>query len=376
MENKSFVDAYQEINNRLIRLVGSMSALRELSSMEFGLVDEKELLNNSIRILLANHELDYVAVFMEKNGVLNKQASLQWEEEKSKETNEHPALIGMDLLAQDVFKSGKAQYKRDLTVDGEIGSAICLPVTSSDRHIGVMCAYYPDPDFFTQQHERSLLIFCNFLAQSVMNNRLLMNMEQLVQQRTEQLQHALDEAHELKVRYEQLSIVDELTSLHNRRFFFPEAHTHLAAAMRYEKPLSIVMIDIDRFKHINDQYGHAMGDDILKVFADILSNEKRDADILARYGGEEFVMLLTETNRDGAEVFAERVRVHIESHTWDMSDKNLQVTASFGVSSLQLPENLPPTELLDSLLQQADTALYKSKSAGRNRVSSFTELSD
>lgn len=373
MENKTFVDAYQEINNRLIRLMGSMSALRELSSMEFGLVDEKKLLQDSIRILLSNHELDYVVVYLAHNGMLQQQASLQWEDDASS-SKHHPAQAGMDVLSQDTFKSGTTQYKRNLSVDGEDGSAICLPVTSGDEHIGVMCVYYPEVDFFTQSHERSLLIFCNFLAQSVMNNRYLMKMEQLVQQRTEQLQHALDEAHELKIRYEQLSIIDELTSLYNRRYFFPEVQTHLAAAIRYEKPMSILMIDIDHFKQINDQYGHTMGDEVLKIFAHILSTEKREPDILARYGGEEFVMLLPETNRDGAEVFAERIRSHIESHDWDFEGEKLKVTASFGISSLLLPENLPPKELLDTLLQQADTALYQSKSEGRNRVSSFTDL--
>ncbi len=371
MENQPFVDAYHEINTRLIRLIGSMSALRELSSLEHSLCSESELLDESLRIVLENHELDYVVVYLDKEGKLQQQAFRQWEQVPEIPQASHSVL---QKLAEKTIELNSIQYLQDIDMDSDHGSAICLPISTGNNRFGVLCAYYPDVDFFTPAHERSLLIFCNFLAQSVMNNRLLHDMEKLVQQRTDQLQSALSEARKLKQRYEELAIIDELTTLHNRRFFFPEARTAVASAIRYEKKLSIMMIDIDHFKQVNDMYGHAMGDQVLQAIASVLVKGKREVDILARFGGEEFVMLLPETDKDGAAVFAERLRRDLQQLVWQVDESEFHITASFGISSLLSPERIEPQKLLDILIQQADDALYYSKNSGRNKIQCYDDI--
>ncbi len=373
MDTQPFVAAFQEINNRLIRLIGSMSALRELSTLEPRHVNEQDLLDTSLRILLDNHELDHAVIFLRDEDALQARACLGWQ--AAERVPEDVVMPVLSALAEEASARRTVCYRR--AIHGEAmqeGSAIALPLTSSGSLLGVLCAYSPDSDFFTQSHERSLVIYCNFLAQSILNNRLLQQMDALVKERTEQLHDALAEAKELKRRYEELSVIDDLTALHNRRFFFPEARNLVAAAIRYETPLSMLMVDIDRFKQINDTHGHAIGDQVLKRVAGLLHEEKREADILARFGGEEFIMLLPETGVDGATVFAERLRQKIAALPCKDGERPFRITASFGIASLTFPAGTDAGVVLETLLQQADAALYRSKADGRNRISRYTDI--
>ena len=373
MDTQPFVAAFQEINNRLIRLIGSMSALRELSTLEQHHVDESCLLDESLRILLDNHELDHAVIFLKTDAGLHDSARLGWE--AADQTRIDALMPDLVRLAQEALSSGRVRLHREIILDQrDAGSAIALPLVGGGDEIGVLCAYSPDSDFFTQTHERSLIIYCNFLAQSILNNRLLQQMDALVKERTEQLHGALAEARELKRRYEELSIIDDLTALHNRRFFFPEARNLVAAAVRYESPLSLMMIDIDRFKRINDALGHAVGDMVLKRVARLMHEEKREADILARFGGEEFIMMLPETGAEGAAVFAERLRSKIAAMAFQSNGETFTVTASFGIAELELPSGNDAGEILEALVQQADAALYKSKEEGRNRISLYRDI--
>ncbi len=373
METQPFVAAFQEINNRLIRLIGSMSALRELSTLEPRHVDEQELLDTSLRILLDNHELDYAAIFLREDEALEERASRGWQ--AGGPLPEEAVMPHLSELAAEALARRAVCYRREMQgLQAVEGSAIALPLSSGDSPLGALCAWSPDSDFFTQAHERSLVIYCNFLAQSILNNRLLQQMDALVKARTEQLHDALSEAKELKRRYEELSVIDDLTALHNRRFFFPEARNLVAAAIRYETPLSMLMIDIDRFKQINDTHGHATGDRVLKRMASLLREEKREADILARFGGEEFIMLLPETGVEGAATFAERLRQKIADLDCDGGERLFRLTASFGVASLTFPAGSDAGQVLETLVQQADAALYRSKADGRNRVSRYSDI--
>ncbi len=372
MDTQPFVAAFQEINNRLIRLIGSMSALRELSTLEQHHVDEARLLSESLRILLDNHELDHAVIFLCDEERLVPRASLGWQ--AADQARIDALMPVLTELAHAALDETAVRYRREIDTAGMEGSAIALPLHSGGDRIGALCAYSPDNDFFTQSHERSLVIYCNFLAQSILNNRLLQHMDDLVQERTEQLHEALAEAKELKRRYEELAIIDDLTALHNRRFFFPEARAQVAAAIRYETPLSLMMIDIDRFKRINDTYGHAVGDMVLKRVAGLLHNEKREADILARFGGEEFIMLLPETDGEGATIFAERLRRKIGEMVFHNGNEDIRITASFGISELTFPSNPDACDVLEALVQQADAALYKSKESGRNCISRYQDI--
>lgn len=171
-----------------------------------------------------------------------------------------------------------------------------------------------------------------------------------------------------EARIRELAVTDELTRLKNRRYVLGRLAEELERARRYHHPFSCILFDVDHFKKVNDTFGHDAGDDVLKTVSAIALAQCRQADTLGRYGGEEFLILLPETDEQGALVFAERVRTAIAEFKIPLSQSGeLQVTASFGVASTQgaSPEDFPGEQ---ALLKLADEALYWAKDAGRNRV--------
>ncbi|WP_394789995.1 diguanylate cyclase [Rhodoferax sp.] len=163
----------------------------------------------------------------------------------------------------------------------------------------------------------------------------------------------------------EVASTDSLTGMASRSHFMAQTETELARARRHGRPLSMVMLDVDHFKQINDQHGHAMGDNVLRVLTRTCRTLVRQQDLVGRLGGEEFGILMPETDSDKAAALAERLRAAIaELQLLTPRDETVAVTASFGTSTLQ------PDDTLDSLLARADTGLYLSKHAGRNRVSS------
>jgi diguanylate cyclase (GGDEF)-like protein len=157
--------------------------------------------------------------------------------------------------------------------------------------------------------------------------------------------------------------IDLLTGLMNRRAFLPAIANELARAKRYSHPLSVLLLDVDHFKQINDRYGHAAGDQVLSAVGKLLSSNLRGSDFAARWGGEEFVVALTNTESEGGRVAAERARVSVEELVIDDgSGQRIAVTASVGLASLQ------PDESLEQLMDRADRAMYAAKYGGRNRV--------
>ena len=169
-----------------------------------------------------------------------------------------------------------------------------------------------------------------------------------------------------KARLEKLAITDSLTGLLNRRALTERLSAELDRARRYDLVLTLLMIDLDHFKSINDTHGHLVGDEVLRDVSGILQKEVRTVDIAARFGGEEFVVVLPETGEDGAITFAERVRVRIAERpvaTGDGSEP-LRITVSIGVAAFPSPG----IDEVDDLIARADEALYRAKAEGRNRV--------
>lgn len=162
-------------------------------------------------------------------------------------------------------------------------------------------------------------------------------------------------------RFEHLANTDSLTELTNRRHFLEAAQREFARSARYERPISLLVLDIDHFKQVNDNHGHAGGDAVLKKVADALRMIAREQDVTARLGGEEFAVLVPETAAAGAAIFAERARDAIESSVTEVRGQAIRVTASIGFTE-RMPEELD----IDPVLRRADTALYAAKSAGRN----------
>ncbi|MBO5947836.1 diguanylate cyclase [bacterium] len=165
-----------------------------------------------------------------------------------------------------------------------------------------------------------------------------------------------------------LSITDGLTSLYNRRYFFENIEREFERSRRYKSDLSIAMLDIDYFKHINDTYGHQAGDLVLKDLARILTKTLRKTDLIFRYGGEEIIILLPETSLYQALIPLERLRKIIEKRTIQYLDKEFNYTTSIGIA-----EKTPEIITNEELIAHADKALYKAKNSGRNKVELYEQ---
>jgi two-component system cell cycle response regulator len=167
---------------------------------------------------------------------------------------------------------------------------------------------------------------------------------------------------EMNKKLEELSVTDPLTKLYNRGFFNKAFKQEIKRLSRAKGSLACIMLDIDHFKKINDTYGHAIGDFILIETANILKELPRTTDIVARYGGEEFVILLPETNKEGALTLAEKIRKRIEESVFEKEEIKVKITISCGVYCI--------SDFLEgkNLIKFADDALYKAKNSGRNKV--------
>jgi diguanylate cyclase len=209
--------------------------------------------------------------------------------------------------------------------------------TAPDREEPVPAS--ADPEDLLAEMERS---------NEKLQKRLLAAEAALASQ-AEQLNAYLSQAH-----------TDPLTGLPNRRAFDEELARRYAEFSRKGTPLSIVLVDIDRFKAFNDDFGHLAGDEVLKAVANRLRDSHRDIDMVARFGGEEFAVILPDTTTEHALLPAERARLAMAADVFNCDGRQVSVTISCGVAELQ------PAESADSLLRRADDALYASKNAGRN----------
>lgn len=169
-------------------------------------------------------------------------------------------------------------------------------------------------------------------------------------------------------RLELLATVDTMTGTFNRRHFIGVADAEWSRFQRYHRPLSFIMLDIDHFKSVNDRYGHATGDEVIRV-AKACSDGQRTSDVVGRLGGEEFGVLLPETDTAAARLVAERIREKIAAELFAYQKANFRVTASLGVASATLSMSG-----VAALMRSADMALYEAKAQGRNRCMMFQPL--
>jgi diguanylate cyclase (GGDEF)-like protein len=199
--------------------------------------------------------------------------------------------------------------------------------------------------------------------------RLNLSYEQLVmelKQAKEIAEKLAVEAWETKEKLREFAIKDGLTSLYNHRHFQEIMDKEILRVERYSHILSLIMIDIDYFKKINDTYGHPKGDVVLRSIAEVFENTIRKSDAAARYGGEEFAIMLPETDIKGAVILAERLRQMVEKMELNMGDKMVRITISIGVTAYDPAKGRKTkAEIIDA----ADKALYNSKKTGRNKLS-------
>lgn len=167
-----------------------------------------------------------------------------------------------------------------------------------------------------------------------------------------------------KERFREQARTDALTGCLNRRAFGERLELELERVERYEQDLSLLLIDLDRFKEVNDRRGHLAGDSVLRQVGEVLRREARAVDIVARYGGEEFIIVLPDTSAEGAAAFAERLRIRLAEHDFAEDGPPLYVTVSIGVSSV----TEDGVENAEGLIARGDEAMYRAKNEGRNRV--------
>jgi diguanylate cyclase (GGDEF)-like protein len=180
----------------------------------------------------------------------------------------------------------------------------------------------------------------------------------------DEIQHSNDRLKSMNEYLQQLSTTDALMNISNRLFFNKRIQYEFQRAGRYDKPLALLILDIDHFKNINDTFGHPFGDEVLREIAKLLLDSVREVDIVARYGGEEIVVAMPETDQENALVVAERIRSVIESHTISKGQQKASVTVSLGLA-------VCPADCIssvDDLLKAADDALYLAKKDGRNCI--------
>lgn len=181
---------------------------------------------------------------------------------------------------------------------------------------------------------------------------------------------AINNAHTF-ARMERLNYIDDCTDIYNSRFLYKAMADEVNRSLRYSHPLSCLFIDLDHFKLVNDNYGHLLGTKLLQEVATLFQNSKRNSDLAFRYGGDEFVLLLPETNMDGAKIVAARLLAQLREHHFLTAENlDLSVTASIGVASLDMGMSAK------DLLELADEAMYWVKQHGRSAIKAATNLAE
>ncbi|MFP4258053.1 MAG: diguanylate cyclase [Desulfovermiculus sp.] len=191
----------------------------------------------------------------------------------------------------------------------------------------------------------------------------------MLHQEMDERKKAAQELQKYATQLEHLARTDELTQAANRRFFMQELQKEAGRSRRYRRPLSLIILDLDHFKDVNDTYGHAAGDSVLQAISNACRSTLRTQDLLARLGGEEFAILLPETGLEEAVQVAERIREVVQDLVVRTDEgQSIRCTASLGVASLQDEDRKDQDDGVEAVLHQADRALYAAKDAGRNRV--------
>jgi diguanylate cyclase (GGDEF)-like protein len=255
----------------------------------------------------------------------------------------HSELIRRVADMQEPIRIKDLRERNDYVALNEASRSVMLvPMTTHGNTLGVLLAEEQQTEYFK---ERDVELLSSVARSAAM---------------------ALENA-ELHRRTEELTTIDALTETYNYRYFIQKFEEEKKRALRYDLPLSIIMVDIDWFKKLNDTYGHEVGNIVLKTLSDIIKSCIRDVDVFARYGGEEFVIILPQTGVREAERIGERIRSRVEAKVIDVGQSGrVKITVSVGVSSF--PENGKSHE---ELVAVADQALYRAKGSGKNLVCSI-----
>jgi diguanylate cyclase (GGDEF)-like protein len=345
----------EETNRQLARSLKDLSVLYRVNQMVSSTIVPEELYNVLVDVVVETLGFQEFAllVFDEESRRLRvKVASGFKDNQKIKELT---FGLGEGICGQ-VAKTRESIYIRDTSKDSsylhykgekmEEGSFLSLPIISHNRLLGVMNFSRPGTDSFSSMDVQLLNSLASQVGVAIENARLY-------------------------AKTKDLSVTDELTHIYNRRHFQTMLQMELKRARRFNRNVSLLMVDVDHFKKYNDTHGHMEGDRVLEEIAKILSENVREVDTVARYGGEEFSIILTHTTSDEATQVAKKLCRLVEGHPfkYEKNTKHAQVTISVGVANF--PEN---AENLEELINHADMALYEAKGSGRNQVVRFDQM--
>ncbi len=380
------------VNAQFMQLLNSLSGLRIISNLGNKQLNRDRLIDAMMHAVFEHLEAEELSLYLLEEDSLKCVANLDWSDftknNSSINNKTHSCLMSDGVLGKTATNKEIIHIPNCKTSDEnlihykanekEIGSLICAPLLVNDSLLGVIELIHPEPNHFDSWQEHSVIIYADLMSMLLNNDKLMHNMKNIVDVRTEELRNALEESEKLKARYEEMSVIDPLTKLFNRRYFYTEVTASMARAKRYAQPFSLMLMDLDHFKMVNDSHGHECGDSVLKTIAEILTQFTREGDTLARIGGEEFVLALPETNPVGAQKLAKRIISTIQETDWDCRGTKMDITMSIGLSSLRHHEN----DLLDDdfqvsdILREADRALYFVKGHGRNNIKSYSEIQE
>ncbi len=322
------------------RRAAQLEAINALSRHTTAVLDMDELLEKSCSTILSAFPVDHVAILLLEEQRLYLRAHKGRLTLRFPERGDIPAGAGLTRRAVD---SGRPVVENDVTsvkgyVPGyvETKSEMCLPLISLGETIGVLALESARAGAFTANDVQPLESVADICAAAIQNARYF-----------DRIRH--------------MAYVDGLTGIFNRRYFEMRITEEMERARRYENALALIMVDIDHFKRLNDEFGHLLGDEVLRQVSTLFDQNLRKSDIVSRYGGEEFVVLMPQTTVEHAASAAEKLRKTVEAHSFPGVAR--PVTISMGVASFPVDG-----DSRDALVAAADRALYIAKQAGRNRV--------
>jgi diguanylate cyclase (GGDEF)-like protein len=338
-----------------------LEAIVDLTQLILATLDPKELLYRIVAKVAAiipvtrcsmiradkRHRAAFVVASFEDPDITNIKLSLSKYPEIDEALRSRKPVVINDV-AKDPLMSKVRKFVGPLG----IRSILVVPILLRDKVIGTLFLRTSRVGHTFSPNEIRLLNALANASANVLHNAFL-----------------FEQMEDEKARLEKLAITDYLTGIYNVRYLYHRIIEEFSRCQRYRLPISCLMIDIDFFKKINDEYGHKTGDEVLKEFARQLKKHTRKSDVLARYGGEEFILLLPQTALDGANAEAERIREYIENHRFRGLKSKGRLTVSIGIATY--PHLKIKTH--DDLISYADNALFNAKQSGRNRVATYQE---
>jgi two-component system, cell cycle response regulator len=318
-----------------------LEAINNIAQQSTAVLDLEELLGRVCRVIQQAFRVEHVALFLRDEGDLVLRAHHGTLTLRLPESGRFPA--SREPWSRILASSG-TMIEKDLTAApshdkffAESASRMCIPLVSFGQILGVLALDSPKVDAFRESDLQSLESVADICATSIQN------------------------AHYVE-RVKQLAYLDGLTGIFNRRFFELRIVEEIERARRYGSGMAVIMADIDQFKLLNDEFGHLLGDEVLRQVSSLFHQQLRKIDTVCRYGGEEFGILLTQTNAKHAASVAEKLRRMVE--IWQFPGVPRTVSISAGVAAF--PDH---GTTRDDLVRAADNGLYAAKQAGRNRVS-------